>query len=327
MATYSQAAVLRKHIHVRGIVQGVGFRPFIYNLARRLGLTGYVLNSSSGVTIEIEGLEPAVAKFLEEIRISSPPLSEVQELVATDLDPSGSKDFIIERSVAEPGEFVLVSPDIGTCDDCWRDFGDPENRRFGYPFTNCTNCGPRYTIIEDIPYDRPATTMSLFEMCEACRTEYTDPADRRFHAQPNACPECGPSLALAQSGSFLPQGRLAFGFGDLSVSILRDARQALHEGKIIAVKGLGGFLFACDARNENSVRLLRERKRRSEKPFAVMSRDIASVESFCVVTEVDRASLLSSRRPIVILKRRADADLAPSIAPGNDTMGVMLPYT
>ena len=327
MATYSQPAILRKHIQVRGIVQGVGFRPFVYNLARKLELTGYVFNSSSGVTIEIEGPEPALALFVDQLRSSPPPLSRVEEIVASELAACGHEDFVIRDSVAQAGEFVLVSPDVGTCDDCWRDFSDANDRRFGYPFTNCTNCGPRYTIIQDIPYDRPFTTMSGFEMCGACAAEYHDPTDRRFHAQPNACPVCGPTLALAQAGSFVPDGRWAFGFGELSLSIMRDARQALHEGKIVALKGLGGFLFACDAQNDNAVRLLRQRKRRSDKPFALMSRDIASAESFCVLDETDRASLLSSRRPIVILPRRADADISGSIAPGNNTIGVMLPYT
>lgn len=327
MATYSQPAVLRKRIQVRGIVQGVGFRPFVYNLARKLGLHGYVFNSSSGVTIEIEGAEPALAAFLDQLRSSPPPLSQVQDVAVSELASCGYGDFVIRASVAQAGEFVLVSPDVGTCDDCWKDFSDPDNRRFGYPFTNCTNCGPRYTIIQDIPYDRPFTTMASFEMCQACAAEYHDPTDRRFHAQPNACSVCGPTLALAEAGSFVPHGSWSFGFGELSLSIMRDARQALHAGKIIAVKGLGGFLFACDAQNDDAVRLLRKRKRRSDKPFALMSRDIASVESFCVFGETDRASLLSSRRPIVILPRRADASISGSIAPGNNTIGVMLPYT
>jgi hydrogenase maturation protein HypF len=327
MATYSQSAILRKEIHVSGIVQGVGFRPFVYNLARKLGLNGYVLNSSSGVTIEIEGSDAALADFLYHLRGSPPPLSQIEEIAASDLPACGYDDFVIRDSVSQTGEFVLVSPDMGTCEDCWRDFGDPDNRRFGYPFTNCTNCGPRYTIIQDIPYDRPFTTMAGFQMCGACQDEYHDPANRRFHAQPNACPACGPSLSLAQNGSFVPDGSLSFRFGHLSVSIVRDARKALHEGKIIAVKGLGGFLLACDAENDESVRLLRQRKRRSDKPFALMSRDIASVESYCIVTHDDRATLLSSRRPIVILRRRDDARVSPSIAPANNTIGVMLPYT
>jgi hydrogenase maturation protein HypF len=327
MATHSEATVLRKQIRIRGIVQGVGFRPFIYQIARKLGLRGYVLNSSSGITIEVEGLHMSVEEFIRHIRSSPPPLAQIQELIATDLDPLSEEDFVIRESVAEPGKFVLVSPDMGTCDDCWNDFGDPNNRRFGYPFTNCTNCGPRYTIIQDIPYDRHSTTMACFTMCESCRSEYENPCDRRFHAQPNACPSCGPALALAQSGSFLPHNDWGFGVGESPLSLLRDVRDLLRAGKIIAIKGLGGFLLACDARRDDAVRTLRKRKKRSEKPFALMSRDLTSIESFSVLSEQDRAMLLSQRRPIVILRRRPDAQISAAVAPGNNTLGVMLPYT
>ncbi len=185
---------IRKHIQVRGIVQGVGFRPFVYNLATSLGLSGYVFNSSAGVTIEIEGGEVEVKKFLATLQAGPPQLAEITETTVSDMAVRADGAFTILRSQEDPGEFVLVSPDAGTCDACWRDFGDAQNRRYGYPFTNCTNCGPRYTIIQDIPYDRPKTTMSQFKMCSACQAEYEDPTDRRFHAQPNACRECGPSL-------------------------------------------------------------------------------------------------------------------------------------
>ncbi len=180
-------------------MQGVGFRPFVFNLAHRLGLSGYVLNSSAGVTIEVEGPEPRIQEFLDTLQTSPPPLAMIKEVAVAELEPQGDAEFSIHHSHADAGDFVLVSPDVATCDDCWRDFGEPANRRYGYPFTNCTNCGPRYTIIQDIPYDRPTTTMSSFVMCDACRAEYDDPADRRFHAQPNACPVCGPSLALVRS--------------------------------------------------------------------------------------------------------------------------------
>ncbi len=223
-------------------------------------------------------------------------------------------DFVIQHSHSEAGEFVLVSPDMATCDECWRDFGDPQNRRFGYPFTNCTNCGPRYTIIQDIPYDRPMTTMSSFRMCALCQAEYDDPNNRRFHAQPNACPACGPALAIAESGSAFP--------GDVnynpagSAAIIRQARQLLSEGKIVAVKGLGGFLLACDAQNDHAVKLLRTRKRRSDKPFALMARDLESVESFCMVSDSDRSALLSPRRPIVVLRRRPEREHLAGRCPG-----------
>ncbi len=314
----------RKLIRVRGIVQGVGFRPFVYNLARSLGLMGYVLNSSAGVTIEIEGAEGNVQDFLDTLRHRPPPLALIEEVTVADLKAQGDSAFVIRHSKSEPGEFVLVSPDMATCDDCWRDFGDPANRRFGYPFTNCTNCGPRYTIIQDIPYDRPMTTMSSFRMCGPCQAEYEDPADRRFHAQPNACADCGPALALAHSGSAFPDDSAFIAAN--SRAIIARARELLREGKIVAVKGLGGFLLACDAQHDGAVRLLRERKRRSDKPFALMARDIASVESFCVVSQEERAALLSPRRPVVVLRRRKDS-MPEAIAPGNNTLGVMLPYT
>ena len=236
---------IRKLVRVRGIVQGVGFRPFVYNLARSLGLMGYVLNSSAGVTVEIEGGGDQVEEFLSTLRHQPPPLAQIEEFTVSDLAPLGDTDFVIRHSVAEAGEFVLVSPDVATCDDCWRDFGDPANRRFGYPFTNCTNCGPRYTIIQDIPYDRPMTTMASFRMCGPCLAEYEDPTNRRFHAQPNACPVCGPALALAQSGTTFPD--VSSYDAARSREIIRRARELLREGKIVAVKGLGGYLLACDA--------------------------------------------------------------------------------
>ncbi len=305
MATATRPLLIRKQLRVRGIVQGVGFRPFVYNLARDLGLSGYVLNSSAGVTVEIEGTDEGVQKFLDALQHRPPPLALIKEVNVADLEPLGDADFVIRQSHSEAGEFVLVSPDMATCDDCWHDFGDQRNRRFGYPFTNCTNCGPRYTIIQDIPYDRPMTTMSSFRMCELCQAEYEDPANRRFHAQPNACPVCGPALAIAESGSAFPHD--ADYNSAASSTIIRKARELLREGKIVAVKGLGGFLLACDAQNDASVRLLRTRKRRSDKPFALMARDLAAVESFCVVSDADRAALLSPRRPIVVLRRRPDA--------------------
>ena len=317
--------LIRRLIRARGIVQGVGFRPFVYNLAVELGLTGYVLNSSAGVTIEAEGDEAAVQKLVEALKHHPPPLAQIKELTVAEISPNGDREFLIRESHAEPGEFVLVSPDVATCDDCWRDFGDRGNRRYGYPFTNCTNCGPRYTIIQDIPYDRPKTTMSSFAMCDDCRREYLDPTNRRFHAQPNACPVCGPGLALVPSSGTFPidvvyQAKNCTG-------IVRKVRELLKQGNIIAVKGLGGFLLACDAENDAAVRLLRKRKRRSDKPFALMSRDLGSVERFCEVSVEDRASLISPRRPIVVLPHRSDSTVSRATAPGNNTIGVMLPYT
>ncbi len=325
MRPASTSVLVRKRIRVRGIVQGVGFRPFVYILAQHLGLAGYVLNSSAGVTIEIEGAEAAVLQFVATLRNSPPPLAQIEDVAIADLEPARDTSFVIRHSEAEPGEFVLVSSDVATCDDCWHDFGDAANRRYGYPFTNCTNCGPRYTIIQDVPYDRPYTTMSQFRMCPLCLAEYDDPSNRRFHAQPNACADCGPALALAASNGTFPEA------GDYqaanTAAILRRVRELLREGKIVAVKGLGGFLLACDAENADAVRAMRARKRRSDKPFALMARDIASVESFCAVTPEERSSLLSPGRPIVILKRREDCAIPAEVAPGNNSIGVMLPYT
>jgi hydrogenase maturation protein HypF len=297
--------VARREIRIRGVVQGVGFRPFVFKLARRLGLAGYVLNSSAGVVAEAEGACDALDCFVERLRSEAPPLARIEEMLVAEMDPVGGRDFVIRESRAQEGEFVLVSADVATCPDCYRDFTDPANRRFGYAFTNCTNCGPRYTIIRDIPYDRPNTTMAGFHMCRACQAEYDDPGNRRFHAQPNACAECGPQLSAPIS----------------------EAQRRLSEGEIVAIRGLGGFHLACDPRNDGAVRRLRERKRRSDKPFALMARDVAAVEAFCVVSDDDRRALVGTRCPIVVLPRRGDAGISAAVAPGNNTIGVMLPYT
>jgi hydrogenase maturation protein HypF len=320
---------IRRQLHVRGIVQGVGFRPFVYKLATSLGLTGFVFNSSSGVTIEVEGDDTMIHTFVGSLERDTPPLAEILELTISEMAPIGSAGFDILESREELGDFALVPPDAGTCEACWRDFGDPTNRRFGYPFTNCTHCGPRFTIIRDIPYDRAKTTMSGFLMCEACKAEYGDPADRRFHAQPNACAVCGPSLCLVPGGS--TPADCSFAEKD-SLPAIRVARQLLREGKIVAVKGLGGFLLACDANNEVAVAELRRRKRRPSKPFALMVRDLQGIRDLCVTSLEEETALQHSRRPIVILSRSssqnpASGGLPDVLAPGNNTLGVMLPYT
>ena len=289
---------------MRGIVQGVGFRPFVFNLARGLGLTGSVRNTSAGLIAEAEGEPAAVARFLEALTTQAPPLAWIQDLAIAELAPVGGAEFVIEPSVSTCGEFALVSPDVATCAECLDDLASPANRRFGYAFTNCTNCGPRYTIVRDIPYDRPNTTMAEFRMCAACQAEYDDPADRRFHAQPNACAECGPSLSAP----------------------IEEARRRLEAGEIVAIKGLGGFHLACDARDASAAQRLRARKRRSEKPFALMARDAAAAEEICEVSAAARAALTGPRRPIVILPAREPSEWQ-HIAPGNRTLGVMLPYT
>ena len=326
MATLSHPALVRRRIFLRGIVQGVGFRPFVYQLAQRFAVRGFVFNSSSGLTIEAEADSASLEEFLDGLRTHPPPLARIEELTAVDLEPLGESTFEIRESQAREGEFVLVSPDVSTCRECLEEVQEPRNRRFGYPFTNCTNCGPRYTIVQDIPYDRPLTTMAGFQMCPECQVEYDDPTNRRFHAQPNACPRCGPSVALSRSGSSFPSSA-AYGSGDLSLSVMDDVRRLLKEGAIVAVKGLGGFQLACDAENDAAVRQLRQRKKRSDKPFALMARDLSAVEKICGVSDSDRQLLLSPQHPIVILNRLPGTTLSTNIAPGNHTVGVMLPYT
>ena len=303
MASAPPIARKRIRIRLRGIVQGVGFRPFVYNLATQLELAGWVLNSSAGLTAEAEGAADAVERFLGAVTKEPPPLAWIQETEVVELAPAGESSFAIRESLEETGEFALISPDVATCADCLRDLRDPNNRRHRYPFTNCTNCGPRYTIVRDIPYDRPNTTMAKFALCADCRREYEDPADRRFHAQPNACPVCGPSLSAT----------------------VEEVVERLTRGEIVALKGLGGFHLACDARNEAAVQRLRTRKRRSGKPFAVMCRDMTAVERVCMVTDAERELLASPQHPIVILAGRGVTPEA--VAPGNRTLGAMLPYT
>jgi hydrogenase maturation protein HypF len=308
---------VRQQIRVRGIVQGVGFRPFVYNLAEKLGLAGYVLNSSAGVVIDVEGDPGQIARFVRELNESPPPLAQIEEVAVASLEPAGYEAFVIRESVDQPGELAPVSPDVSTCSECLSDFQISGNRRFGYPFTNCTNCGPRYTITRMTPYDRPLTTMACFPMCEQCLREYEDPSNRRFHAQPNACPDCGPSLSLSSD----------FPTKHESLVAIREVRRLLREGRILAIKGLGGFHLVCDPFNDAAVRLLRERKKRSDKPFALMVPDIASAEKLCFMSDAERAALTSIRRPIIILARRPDAPVSQALAPGNNTLGVMLPYT
>jgi len=339
---------VRKRIEIRGIVQGVGFRPFVYRIAKRFDMRGWVLNSPDGVAIEAEGGDTHVEDFLRALRAELPPLARIDQLTISDQALRGDSDFVIEHSVAEHsgarGSFALAPPDIATCPGCVDDFTSPGNRRFEYPFTNCTNCGPRYTIIRDVPYDRPNTTMAAFPMCVNCREEYEDPLNRRFHAEPNACPDCGPWLTLFSADELAAEdlsGQLLDGLSDPRetpyppqfvsgrgrAAILDRARRLLHEGRILALKGLGGFHIACDAANERSVSLLRERKRRSGKAFAVMVPSLAIAERLCVLTDADRALLTGARRPIVLLPRRENSGIAASVAPGNARLGVMLPYT
>ena len=302
------------------MVQGVGFRPYVYNLARRHSLAGFVLNSPRGVFIEIEGDTAVLESFIAALPAQAPPLVRIAEIVRSEIPVLGDASFSIHESDAAGSAFALVPPDICVCDACLADTRDPANRRHDYPFTNCTNCGPRYSIILDVPYDRPMTTMAEFAMCEDCLREYRDPENRRFHAQPNACPVCGPRLELVEpdTKSVTEQS---------SRAILSRVADLLREGRIVAWKGLGGYQLACDARQPAAVEELRRRKHRSEKPFAVMVADAAAAESLCFVSPEERAALVSRERPIVLLRRRAEADLAEAVSPGNPTTGVMLPCT
>lgn len=306
----------RLAIHIKGIVQGVGFRPFVYNLAQRYRLNGWVLNNSQGVQIEIEGAAQAVSRFIEDLRTTAPPLAVIEEVLVTSCRLVGETGFSIRLSTAEQEQKTAwVSPDVATCPDCLKEMADPQDRRYRYAFTNCTNCGPRYSIIKDVPYDRNATTMSEFPMCASCQAEYNNPCDRRFHAQPNACPECGPAFRLlSKEGLSVP--------GD----VFTETRRLIAGGHIVAVKGIGGYHLACDARQEEAVSKLRARKVREDKPFALMCRNIEMVKKLCEVSDQEEQILTSAARPIVLLARKNDLDLAPGVAPGTGFLGVMLPY-
>jgi hydrogenase maturation protein HypF len=313
------------HVHISGIVQGVGFRPFVYNLARLHELTGWVKNTSAGVDIEAEGLADNVDLFIEQLQTKAPPLSSIEEFVVTQKSKSGLSNFSIHASEAIPTEFQPISPDIAICSDCLRELFDPKDNRYRYPFINCTNCGPRFSIIKNIPYDRPLTSMSTFEMCPSCANEYADPANRRFHAQPIACPTCGPRVWLEEFGQTNHDTNL-FISAKLNDAI-NKSRNLLLDGKIVAIKGLGGFHLACNAHDSVAVSGLRMRKLRVDKPFGVMMRDMQTVEKYCNVDEQEKALLSSPAHPIVILNWKKSANFNELIAPGQNVIGVMLPYT
>ncbi len=303
----------RARIHVTGIVQGVGFRPHVYNLAVAGGLSGFVLNTSKGVTIEVEG--SGAETFAERLQQDHPPLSIIKTIETELLEPAGYSGFEIRLSEATSKGFSLISTDIATCPDCLEELYNPEDRRYLYPFINCTNCGPRYSIIKGVPYDRPLTTMSAFRMCPQCDAEYHDPADRRFHAQPTACPQCGP--------------RVEFTGGITGDEAVISTIKSLMSGNVVAIKGLGGFQLACDAYHEAAVNKLRARKRKSRKPFALMARDINTIKKYCNVSPAEENLLKGHAAPIVLLNKRDDtAGMLPEgIAPGNRYIGFMLPYT
>ncbi len=312
----------RREITVQGIVQGVGFRPFIHELASQYQLNGFVKNRAGSVLIEVEGERLSLSRFLEDLECRPPALSRIAKIQSRSLPIRGEPGFRIEQSDAESPAPVFISPDMGVCAECLAELFDPFDRRYRYPFLNCTRCGPRLTIIQAAPYDRRRTTMAGFSMCPACRAEYEDPSDRRFHAQPTACPECGPRLELLK-----PTGERI----DINDPLATFA-VGLLRGQIGALKGLGGFHLVCDARDEKAARELRRRKHRDEKPFAVMVPDAESAQSLCEVNLQERELLESQRRPIVLLKKkRASAtdseSIAEAVASGNPYLGVMLPYT
>jgi hydrogenase maturation protein HypF len=314
------------HIHVKGVVQGVGFRPFVYGLATKLCLKGWVLNSTSGVVMEIEGPSSTLNTFLHELVEAAPPLSRIEHMESQPIPAKGRLRFEIRESQIEVG-YVLVSPDVATCDECRKEVFDPKDRRYRYPFTNCTNCGPRFTIIADVPYDRPLTTMAPFKMCPACQSEYDDPLNRRFHAQPNACPVCGPRVWLAPS-SARDQEALRVPEGNPQNSKTIEAcAELLRSGEVVALKGLGGFHLACDATNPRAVQTLRERKHRFAKPLAVMMASLDEIRQHCVITPQEEEVLKGPSCPIVLLKWRPESTVSRDVAPGNRYLGVMLPYT
>jgi hydrogenase maturation protein HypF len=308
----------RREVSVRGIVQGVGFRPFVYALARRHGLSGLVRNDACGVYVEVEGEPEALERFVAGIAADPPPLAAIETVAWRPLALLGAQGFRIEESRSGTAR-TLISPDVVTCEACLAELFDPADRRYRYPFTNCTNCGPRFTITRSVPYDRPATTMAGFTMCPECRREYEDPADRRFHAQPNACPSCGPRERLLDRFGHELRGGLE--------DPVAQAAGALRGGCIVAVKGLGGYHLACGPFDERAVRILRGRKVRQDKPFALMARDLAQARGLCRVTLEEELLLTSPARPIVLLERREDCGIAGEVAPRQRTLGVMLAYT
>ena len=340
--------VVRRAVRVEGVVQGVGFRPFVYTLATGLGLTGHVGNDLDGVFVEVEGPAAAVSEFLLKLERDAPPLARIERVTTKTIAPARSASFAIAASQAAGAggaaraagsagaagaagaaapdgsagrRRTLVSADTATCADCLRELADPADRRFGYPFINCTNCGPRFTIVRDVPYDRPLTTMAAFAMCELCAAEYHDPADRRFHAQPTCCPACGPRLALLDPAGDVLAGDV------LAAEPIAKAAELLRQGRVLAVKGLGGYHLAADAACEQAVALLRARKHREDKPFAVMAADLDAARHLAEVDAAAAGLLTSPARPIVLLPRREEAAVAAATAPGNRQLGIMLPYT
>ena len=310
--------IIAKKIVVKGIVQGVGFRPFIYKNATKNNLKGFVNNTSKGVFIEVEGYEEDITSFIEEIKHKPPVLSKVTDIKIIDKEIEGYTNFKIIESKEEEEAITLLSPDIATCDDCLADISDVNNRRYRYPFTNCTNCGPRFSITKKVPYDRENTTMDVFQMCSECREEYNDPLNRRFHAQPNGCSKCGPRVYICNKE----------GNEIISNDPIKDIAKEIKNGKIVAIKGIGGFHLACDAKNKEVINELRKRKKRPRKPLAVMMRDIETVKKYCDVNELEERILLGNKKPILLLDKKRNSLLPKELTNyQNGKLGVMLPYT
>ncbi|MGO8735125.1 MAG: carbamoyltransferase HypF [Terriglobia bacterium] len=322
------SARVRKAIEVTGIVQGVGFRPFVYRLALQRNLAGFITNTAAGVSIEIEGPAEAVDDFVSQLTAEAPPLARITQWAAKDIPARADGEFRILPSRPGENRRVLISPDVAICDDCRRELFDPSDRRFHYPFINCTNCGPRYTIVRDIPYDRARTSMAVFPMCADCQREYGDPLDRRFHAQPNACWRCGPQVELwdAVGASLVPARSWAPTRG-APTDPIAEAAARLQAGYVVAVKGLGGFHLAVDATNPAAVSRLREGKQRVEKPFAIMAADLETVGNLCELDDASRALLDGPERPIVLLRKKSAGPIADLVAPFTREYGVFLPYT
>ncbi|PWH19454.1 MAG: carbamoyltransferase HypF [Anaerolineae bacterium] len=308
-----------RYIRITGIVQGVGFRPFVYKLAHQENLLGWVKNTSAGVEILVEGCEEAILRFIRRINDEAPPLARIDQIEVHPVEENHFTKFEIIESQDIESAFIPISPDISVCNDCLHELFDPQNRRFLYPFINCTNCGPRFTITKTIPYDRPNTTMASFPLCADCASEYHNPEDRRFHAQPVACAVCGPHLSLIIDG----QNEI----NSTDKEIIQEVQKLLKGGAIVAIKGIGGFHLACDALNPLAVKTLRERKHRVDKPFALMMPDLKTVEKHCILTAADIDLLTSKERPIVLLNKRSNSSIASSVAPNQNTLGVMLPYS
>lgn len=312
-----QKTTQRYKVTIEGIVQGIGFRPYIFNLARENNLGGFIRNNGQGVHLEIEGESTDITSFITRIRNNPLPLAQITAISKIELPTLNESVFKIVASDISSERNTLIAPDICVCDDCLREMLDPNNRRYRYPFINCTNCGPRYTIIEDIPYDRPKTAMKNFRMCAACESEYHNPQNRRFHAQPNACPECGPQITLYDK----TQKQIT------TSDPIQETIDLLQQGYIIAIKGLGGFHLVVDATNQEAVQKLRVRKNREEKPLAMMSLNLHRIKEFAIINPEEEPLLLSPQRPIVLLEKRNPNPIAPEAAPGNRRFGVMLPYT